>query len=110
MKWVAKLAAKGVAKWAIMSAIAGVALITLSQAASAEGLVPLAPQAPCPPGFYLSGGYCEPTGRPPRDEIDGYGGGRPLAYGGCPQGCSRYYLRTALELDRRRSRVIRRLY
>jgi hypothetical protein len=96
-------------KWVTMSAIAGAALIALSQAASAQGLVPAAPQAPCPPGFYLSGGYCEPTGRPPRDEIDGYGGGRPLASGACPQGCSRYYLRTALELERR-SKVIRRLY
>jgi hypothetical protein len=110
MKWVAKWAAERVAKWVVTSAIAGAALIGLSPAASAQGLVPASPQAPCPPGFYLSGGYCEPTGRPPRDEIDGYGGGRPLASGGCPQGCSRYYLRTALELDRRRSRVIRSLY
>jgi hypothetical protein len=96
-------------KWVTTCAIGGAAFIALSQAALAQALVPPYPQAPCPPGFYLNGGYCDPTGRPPRDEIQGYGGGRPIGGAACPQGCSLYYLRTAMELDRRR-RIISRSY
>jgi hypothetical protein len=98
-----ELPMKGIA----ISAIAGASLVALSQGALAQAP---APQAPCPPGFYDSGGYCEPRGYGHRDEIQGYGGGRPIGGSACPQGCSLYYyIRSATALDRR-GKVVRRLY
>ena len=104
-------------------ALAAIAVVAMSQSASAQGYVRVHPSyndpgrpyvaLVCPDGQAWPAGY----GRYRHhacyvhwDNIQGYGGGRAITGSSCPQGCSRYYLVSATELDYRRGRVLRRRY
>ncbi len=109
----------------VATAIVGAAIFA-SAGASAQQAVPdlfgYQRLKVCPPGYYYrDDGFCLPQGYryvylpsgvryAHRDNIHGYGGGRPIAGPGCPQGCSRYYMISFAELEGRRATVLRRAY